>query len=218
MSRPCLKALSDQPDAVAALPAIRYIDGTAHVIREQRDPALGDPDARTRLRSFLRRHRWTETNRLYRREALLRSPRFSAEYGADVTLTWWFLLRGPFATVDEPLLEYREAAPRTVAEMAESLQPGQPIGHWLKIKLWRRLWAMTSEPDVGAVERRAARVELVLSAYTGTAAGHLREDVGLRLAHAKLSRSARDRTLVLPLRVAYHLLDLRVRLGSWRSG
>ena len=73
----------------------------------QRDPELSSADPRTRLRSYLRRPRWTEVYCLYRRDVLLESPRFRDDYGADVLLIWWFLLRKPLAVVDEELLEYR---------------------------------------------------------------------------------------------------------------
>ena len=89
----------------------------------QRDPELASADARTRLRSFLNRPRWTEVYCLYRRDVLLTSPMFQPEYGADVLLTWWFLLRAPLVVIDEPLVEYRTYPVKSADATAESLNP-----------------------------------------------------------------------------------------------
>ena len=210
----CLEALAQQTEAPACVPGIRYINADGLPQREQRDAALSAVDPRTRLRSFLRRARWTEVYGLYRRDALLASPRFTADYGTDVLLTWWFLLRGPLAVVEEPLLEYREFATKTVAEMAESLQPGQDVEHWRKVRLWRRLWALSADPTVGRRTRRVARMELILCVTSRTGVDHLREDVTLRLAHAEVVDQTRNHVRVVLLRAAFRVLDSRRALGA----
>ena len=177
----CLKALEAQPERLACLTGIRFIKPCGSVIREHTDPLLGSLDTRPRLRSFLRRPRWAESYCLYRTAALRESPRFLPEYGADVFLTWWFILRGPLAIVSEPLLRYREYPSKVVAEMAEALLPGVKPQDWRKVRMWRRLWAMTADPQVSAPVRRVARTELALLPFTKWGRAHLREDLVLRV-------------------------------------
>ena len=127
-----LPALEAVPTAPACLTAIRFVDVDGRPQGEQRDPELSSADAGVRLRSLLRRPRWTEVYCLYRRSALLASPRFRDAWGADVILTWWFLLRGPLLVLDEPLLDYRVYPVKTVDMTAASLNPGaarQALGH-----------------------------------------------------------------------------------------
>jgi glycosyltransferase involved in cell wall biosynthesis len=159
-------ALDARPATAAALPAISFLSADGEPTGEQRDLLLASDDPAVRLRSFLRRPRWTEVYCLYRRATLLDSPMFRDEFGADVVLTWWFLLRGPLAVVDEALLGYRVAAQKSMEEMSESLSPGSRPEHWRKLRMWRSLWRETSAPGVDAVTRRVARREL-LTALAG---------------------------------------------------
>lgn len=209
----CLRALEQQPEASACLPGIRYIDADGRPLREQTDAVLGAWDPRTRLRSFLRRPRWAESYCLYRRDALLSSPRFAADYGADVLLVWWFLLRGPLAIVEEPLLEYREFTTKTVAEMAEGQFPGRATEYWRKVRLWRRLWELTADPDIGRRARRTARLELILCIVSRTGIDHLREDIALRLAHEEAGQQTGYTVKAGLLRTAFWVLDSRRALG-----
>lgn len=164
----CLRELEANPDAPACLTGIQFTDSIGAPTRTHSDPALASPDPRTRLRSFLRRRRWTETYCLYRRAWLERSPLFSDEYGADVLLTWWFLLRAPLAVVADPLLEYREypiaSVDAATAKAASSLNPDADRKYWHKAQMWRRLRAMTQAEDVDPVVGRVARRELWLLA------------------------------------------------------
>lgn len=177
----CLQALVDLPKAQACLPGIRYIDLAGRPVREQSDDALAAADPRHRLRSYVRRRRWTESYCLYRRKALLASPMFTRDYGTDVLLTWWFLLRGPLAVVPDPLLEYREYPSKTVTEMAKSLDPDAPLQHWRKIRLWRRMWRETRGSDIDSRTRRIARQELVLCLPHKDWMTHMSEDALLYL-------------------------------------
>lgn len=157
------KALDDDPTVDACLTAVRFIDPEGRPTgRVQRDPELASGDPRVRLRSYLRRPRWTEVYRLYRRDALAASPRFRDAYGADVLLVWWFLLRGRLAVVDEELLEYRLYPVKTADDTAAGLNPDAPRRRWLMTSLWRALWRDTAHPDVPRATRRAARRELLL--------------------------------------------------------
>lgn len=162
----CLQALEANPDAPACLTGIQFTDSTGAPTRVHSDPDLASAP-RTRLRSFLRRRRWTETYSLYRREWLERSPLFGSEGGADVLLTWWFLLRAPLAVVSEPLLEYREypleSVDQATAKARAASAPGTArVQHWHKVRLWRRLWAMTRDTDLDPKVARTARRELLL--------------------------------------------------------
>ncbi|WP_392544871.1 glycosyltransferase family 2 protein [Oryzobacter telluris] len=156
-------ALDSSPSAAACLCTVEFIDLEGRTVGLQRDPELADVRPSVRLRSFLRRHRWTESYCLYRREVLLASPMFRGEFAADVILTWWFLLRGPLVVVDEPLLQYRVYPTKTDEEMADSLTPGARPVSWRKLRLWRALWRETSGPDVDWMTRRTARGELLLA-------------------------------------------------------
>jgi glycosyltransferase involved in cell wall biosynthesis len=179
----CVQALRESPLATACLPGVRFIDLAGRSVGTQSDPTLGSPDPRTRLRSFLRRPRWTESYCVYRRDDLLASPIFQDEYGADVLLAWWFLIRGPFVVVDEPLLEYRVYPDKSVADMAVSLNPSAGASHWRKTRLWRQLWKATSEPGVDRRARQVARLELIACLWHRDWVGHFYEDVRLWAAY-----------------------------------
>lgn len=180
----CSDALAADPTSPACLPGIRFIDVDGEQLRLHTDTALGSHDAATRLRSLLRRPRWTEFYCLYRREALLASPMVMPDFGADVLLTWWFLLRGPLTVIDEPLLEYRVYPSKSMVEMASSLGSGVKVEHWRKIRLWRRLRDMTYDPEIDARTARVARRELATSLGHHTWLGHLTEDLMYRWAPA----------------------------------
>ena len=77
----CVEALDAAPEAPACLSGVQFIDVEGHPVDRQHDPALRSTDPRERLRSFLRRPRWTEVFCLYRRSALLASPMFRDEWG-----------------------------------------------------------------------------------------------------------------------------------------
>ncbi|MCF6377003.1 glycosyltransferase [Nocardioides KLBMP 9356] len=157
----CLHALQTHPDAAACLTAIQFLDPDGARLGVQRDPELASADARTRLRSFLNRPRWTETYCLYRRDVLLTSPMFQPEYGADVLLEWWFLLRAPFVVLDEPLVEYRTYPVKTAEATAEGLIPGSGGRRWLMTRMWRSLWREAAADGVDRQVTRTARRELV---------------------------------------------------------
>ncbi|MCP3422543.1 glycosyltransferase family 2 protein [Nocardioides pinisoli] len=156
-----LETLRAHPGAPACLSAIQFIDPEGTRLGVQRDAELSSTDARTRLRSFLNRRRWTEVYCLYRRDVLLNSPMFQPEFGADVLLTWWFLLRGPLVVLDEPLVEYRTYPVKSADATAESLNPTVKRRRWLMTTLWRSLWRDAGAPAVEPQVRRAARSELV---------------------------------------------------------
>lgn len=156
-----LEALRAHPEAAACLPAIQFIDPDGARLGVQRDPELASTDARTRLRSFLNRPRWTEVYCLYRRDVLLTSPMFQPEYGADVLLTWWFLLRAPLVVLDEPLVEYRTYPVKSADATAESLNPTATRRRWLMTHLWRSLWRQAGAPGVDRRVTLTARRELV---------------------------------------------------------
>ena len=208
----CLEQLERSPHAAACLPGILYIDPHGSPGRTQLDGVLGSSPARPRLRAFLRRRRWTEIYCLYRREALLQSPAFTKDYGTDVLLTWWFLLRGPLAVVEEPLLEYREFPSKSVVDMASSLGVGQSMLQWRKARLWRRLWEECSATDVEPGTRRIARQELVLCLFGPDWRMHLREDLTLALSHLEARGSGLAPIVVRALAVARHRAPRR----RWR--
>ena len=81
--------------------------------------------------------------------------------GADVILTWWFLLRSPLVVLDEPLLDYRVYPTKKVEEVLETLNPRAVTGHWRMLGLWRSLWRETTASDVPVPTARCARRELL---------------------------------------------------------
>jgi glycosyltransferase involved in cell wall biosynthesis len=181
----CLAALSREPDAPAAIGGVRFIDPEGQILREQRFMELDSRGAGPRLRAFLRQKRWTEAYALYRRVELEASPMLAPEYAADVLLTWWFLLRGRLAVVDDIIWEYREYPEKTVVQMAQTLTPSAPGLQWRKVRLWRRLRAETRKEGVTGGVGRIARRELWLAIAHTTWRTHLAEDVLLWLdAHA----------------------------------
>jgi glycosyltransferase involved in cell wall biosynthesis len=209
-----------RPDAVLA--GIRYIDGSGRPIRTQVDHDLGSPSLAVRARSFLRKSRWTESYCLYRRERLMESPRFTPEYGTDVLLTWWFILRGPLLVVDSLLLEYREASQRSVEEMARSLMVRDPHPYWRKARLYRRMWEMAGAPGLGRSPSWTARVELLRCLLSTSAALHLLEDIEIRAVALAADRDvAWRRSRLMAVALARHVVSSRQRLvvrrGDGRS-
>jgi len=199
----CLDAALTVPGAVACLPAVQFIDPDGERLGVQRDPDLAAADVRTRLRSFLNRPRWTEVYCLYRRDALLASPVFQPEYGADVLLTWWFLLRSPLVVLDEPLVEYRTYPVKTADATAESLNPTATRRRWLMTGLWRSLWRQAAGDGVDRRATRTARRELVRCLWHRQWIKHIAWDCSLiagdlvrgprrRLARVRRSPNARD--------------------------
>jgi hypothetical protein len=90
------------------------------------------------------------------------------EHGTDVLLTWWFLLRAPLVIVDEPLYEYREyplaSVEQATAKTSATLGRTGEASHWHKVRLWRRLRAMTRAPGIDSGTAKVARRELLLLA------------------------------------------------------
>lgn len=172
----CLRVLSSYPERSACLPGVRFVGRDGHHLRTVRDPILGSVDARARFRSYLRRMRWTEVYCLFRREDLLRSPMFVQEFGTDVVLMWWFLLRGPLAIADQPLLNYREYS-KSVDEVSSSIDPAMKGNHWRKCRLWTALWRQTKDPGVTRSNGRIARQELLLCVFSRYGLWHLADDV-----------------------------------------
>lgn len=178
------------PGAAACLTGIRFVSPEGVLLGEQRDALLASDDVGRRLRFFLRRPRWTEMYCMYRREELLASPMFTQFFGADVLLTWWFLLRGPLAVVDEALLEYRVFPEKTLDHMGDALEPGAATQLWRRMRLWRALWQATSHVDLPRRVRRVARRELVTALVGRQWILHNLADVRLALLHLR-SRSQR---------------------------
>ncbi len=175
-----LGSLAANPGAALCLPGIQFIDPEGRKLRTTSDEPLSDPTTRVRLRAFLRRPRWTEFYSLYRREALEAAPTLSSEWGSDVMFTWWFLLRGRLAVVTEPLLSYREFPSKPPDETAMSLDPAARTEYWRNMRLWRRLWDMTRDPDLPAEAGSAGRRELILCWAHGSWWRHLLRDAGVR--------------------------------------
>lgn len=175
-------AALESSSASVCLPAIQFIDPDGNPLRIQRDPALASRDARTRLRSYLRRLRWTEVYCLYRREALLASPMFRNDYGPDVLLMWWFLLRQPLLVLDEPLVEYRLYPKKSADDVAESLSSEAPVRRrWLMVGLWRTLWQDAAAEGVDPEVTRVARAELIRCLYHRAWIQHIVWDIWLRV-------------------------------------
>lgn len=181
-TRRCVRALRENPACDAALPTVVLIGANGRRSHIQIDHRLASTRERIRLRAFLRRRRWTEVYCMYRREALMRSPGFLPRYGADVILSWWFLLRKPFVVVPDAYLEYRAAELKTASQMTQALIPGTSNHRWPKIKLWKALWTLTRDPDLPARTRIGAKVELIAVCFTKFGLRHLREDFRSRFA------------------------------------
>jgi hypothetical protein len=86
---------------------------------------------------------------------------FRGEYGADVLLMWWFILRTPLVVLDEPLIEYRTYPTKSADETAESLNPATRKRRWLMTSLWRSLWRDAAAEGVEPRVTRVARSELI---------------------------------------------------------
>lgn len=217
--RACLSAASaasGRPRAI--LTGIQYIDADGNKTRTQVDPQLGDDRFAVRARHFLRKSRWTECYCLYRTVELQSSPLLAPEYGADVLLTWWFILRGPLLVVDVCLLEYREVAKRTVAEMAKSLMGSDHHQNWRKVRIYYRMWTMARDFDIPRSRTWIARREIFLAMFSTAAAGHLEEDFELRLMALDTERrSSYSRSIkVVLLRLGGYAFRARQRVSLSR--
>lgn len=156
-------ALERAPESPACLTGIAFIDTAGNIVGSQRDPALASPSESRRFNSFINRGRWTESYCMYRREALLASPMFSPDYGADVLLTWWFLLRGPITVIEAPLLRYRTYPTKSIEAANQSLLPGSPRRDWRMMRMWGALWRLTRASDVPRKVRLVAQAHLLMA-------------------------------------------------------
>jgi glycosyltransferase involved in cell wall biosynthesis len=217
----CLRAAEQATGPVSAvLTGVRHIDAHGDQVRTQVQHDLGSASLATRARAFARTPLWTEVYCLYRRTALMASPGFTPEYGTDVLLTWWFILRGPLLVVDSVLFDYRETPERTVEEMAESLLGGtDPHPYWRKARVFRRLWAMAGADDLTLRTTWTARRHLLLTLLTSAGALHLREDVEIRAVAIDQDSSTRWRPVRrLGLAVTRGLLTVRESISLRREG
>lgn len=217
----CLRAADQAREPVAAvLTGVRHIDSHGRPVRSQVQRDLGSASLATRARSFARTPLWTEVYCLYRRTALMESPGFTPEYGTDVLLIWWFILRGPMLVVDSLLFDYRETPERTVEEMAESLLGDtDPHPYWRKVRMFRRLWAMACEDGLPRRTTWTARRHLLLTLLTSAGALHLREDVEIRVAALDQDNSTGWRPVRrCGLAVLRGLLRVRESISVRRSG
>jgi glycosyltransferase involved in cell wall biosynthesis len=157
--------LDERADTDAAFVFVEYFDNGGNVLYYDRPSHLNAESVRLRVRSYLRRVRWSELYSLYRREALLESPMFQPVYGADVLLSWWFVLRGTIRVVEEPLLRKRvDDRDRSDAAMVKSI--GAPsLGEQVRPRagLWRALWREAARPGVPRAATRIARQELLFA-------------------------------------------------------
>ena len=176
----CVAALRANPTSVACLPGIQFIDQDGRKLRKTSDVPLSRPQLDVRLRSFLRRPRWTEFYCLYRREALFSGNEISNEWGSDVLFTWWFLLRGPLAVISEPLLNYRELPSKPPEVTEKAIDPAAHAQHWRHLRMWGRLWSMTKDPELPGNSGRIGRRELLLCWVHGSWLRHLARDIGFR--------------------------------------
>lgn len=172
-----VEILDVHPDAPACLTGVRFIDNGGRETGRQTDVELASEDPAVRFRSFLRRSRWTEFYCLYRRASLLGSPMLQPEYGADVLLTWWFLLRSPLAVTDEILFEYRIGDAKSVDDVQRVLSPTAGRTHWQYLRLRRRLLEMTHASDLDPTVARTARRELRTATLQPVWMVHLAADV-----------------------------------------
>jgi glycosyltransferase involved in cell wall biosynthesis len=180
-----VERLRNTPRAAACLTGIQFLSPEGSLLGIQQDPLLASDDTGLRLRSFLRRPRWTEVYCMYRREALLASPMFTQAFGTDVMLTWWFLLRGPLAVVEDPLLEYRVFPDKTLDHMGDALYPGSRPQLWRRMRMWRALWRTANANDVSEEVRRVARRELLTALVEKQWILHNLADVRLALVYVR---------------------------------
>jgi glycosyltransferase involved in cell wall biosynthesis len=220
----CLSAATADPSRTrAVLTGVRFIDVEGREKRTQIDLPLGDSRLAIRARHFTRKARWTEAYCLYRTSELMRSPVFTPEYGTDALLTWWFILRGPLLVVDQCLYEYREASERTVEEMAEALMGTGDNRCWRKVRLYRCMWAMSRTSDLSRKETWTARREILLSLFSTAGAGHLSEDLRLRLSaiekepRSSVARSLKVSALGLAERVVRARQHVSLSRRAWRD-
>lgn len=183
-----VEQLRCMPQAAACLTGILFVSPKGEAIGLQKDALLASDDLGRRLRSFLRRPRWTEVYCMYRREALLSSPMFTQAFGTDVLLTWWFLLRGPLAVAEDALLEYRVFPEKTLDHMGDSLMPGSSPQLWRRMRLWRNLWRATDQDGVPRSVRRVARRELLTALVERQWILHNLADVRLALVYIRQRR------------------------------
>jgi glycosyltransferase involved in cell wall biosynthesis len=156
--------LDARPEIDAAYVFIEYFDNDGNVLYYDRATGLNASELRGRIRSYLRRVRWAEIYCLYRRDALLASPMFSATFGGDVLLSWWFVLRGTIRVVEQPLIRKRiDDRDRSDAATAKGIgisvrRRGRP-----RAGLWRALWRGAARAGVPRQATRVARQELLIA-------------------------------------------------------
>ncbi|MEP6480448.1 MAG: glycosyltransferase family 2 protein [Rhodoglobus sp.] len=159
------KLLDAQPEIDAAFAFVEYFDNDGNVLYYDRPRALNSPSLRRRVRYYLRRVRWSELYSLYRRDALLASPMFTAAYGGDVLLGWWFVLRGTIQVVEEPLVRKRvDDRDRSDTAMAKGIGVvARGRRRRPRAALWRALWRDAARTGIPRNATRIARQELLFA-------------------------------------------------------
>lgn len=159
--------LDAEPEVEAAFVFVDYVDNDGTVLYSDRTAGLNNSDLRRRVRSYLRRVRWCEVYSLYRRDSLLASPMFSATYGGDVLLSWWFVLRGTIRVIEQPLLRKRvDDRDRSDVAIAAGIGVSSRTRGRPRAGLWRALWRASGRDGIPRRATRAARRELVLALFS----------------------------------------------------
>jgi glycosyltransferase involved in cell wall biosynthesis len=148
----CMAALRERPDAVAAAPRSRFIDGDGReVMRDFRQVPWDDPtSAAVRLRGvMLSPHDDTFAFAVMRREALAKVSPFVPIENADGIMQAELVLQGPFVQVDRHLFANRLHSRRsTAATKAQSRE--EELAKWTS---WWGASVKSSAPPSSATLR-----------------------------------------------------------------
>ncbi len=169
----CLQALENAPNCVLAFSNIEVIDADGAVLEKIKAPAaFGDPLAHRRLRSFWQGSLYNQLavfHGLIRREALKRTALLADWYGADRWLVVELALLGPFALVEEMLMQYRDHSRRSAYQ-------ADPQAYWAPntrmylgvIRRIRRAAFLLKTGDLSTADRRAVFKEYVRYAVSSS--------------------------------------------------
>ena len=175
-----LQCLSDDPDAVLAISDLAVVNvETGKTWRRTFGSGIKDPDPRIRYRSIVRQGAWHAIYGLIRREALLRTRRYSTmrhltSFGVAPDYRVVELgLQGRFAHVPEPLLQIAVRSPVTEEELVRALDSTASIMNRTGFaRLFADLWLLTGRYGLRMRDRLRLQAEFLQSAKTPGSLGH----------------------------------------------
>lgn len=207
-------ALDSDPGCGICVSSIKVVGPQGEVIKSlTEDGDLASPKVGKRAWSFLRREEWLMLYGLARREVLQHTSLYRPVWGGDVLLIWELILSTRFATIPEPLFQYRLDVGKTVEGMLSGVLPSSKHADARNAysDLWKGLWSQVASSPIGSSSKFWIRCELLLVRLSKLWRARIFEDRRLDLDFARQHGSRVDY-----FKAALSMLFLRPR-EVWRG-